>query len=48
MAFSTILLTELEWACRKRPEFVRGNSEVFLFCLNNFSIDKTPQKVDRY
>ena len=34
-AFSITSLTELEWACRIQPEFVRENSEVFLFCLIN-------------
>ena len=35
-------------ACRNRPEFVRGSSEVFLFCLSILSVDKTSEKVDRY
>ena len=49
-AFSTTSLTELEQnhsSGRKRPEFVRGNSEEVLFCLSIFSVDKTPRKVDK-
>ena len=50
-AFSTTSLTELEQnhsSGRKRHEFVRGNSEVFLFCLSILSVDKTSRKVDKY
>ena len=52
-AFSTTSLTELEtelleWACRLQHEFIRGNSEVFLFCLIILSADKTSKKIDRY
>ena len=49
-AFSVTSLTELlEWACRrKQHEFIRGNSEVFLFCLSILSADKTSKKIDRY
>ena len=51
VAFSTTWLTELEQnhsTGQKRPEFVRRNSEVFLFCLSMLSVDKTPKKVDKY
>ena len=34
--------------CRKQHEFIRGNSEVFLFCLSILSADKTSKKIDRY
>ena len=50
-AFSTTSPTELvqnHSSGRKRPEFVRGNSEVFLFCLSILSVDKTSKKVDKY
>ena len=46
--FAASTRTELlEWTCRrKQHEFNRGNSEVFLFCSNTFSADKTSKKID--
>ena len=50
-AFSTTSLTELEQnhsSGRKRPEFVRRNSEVFLFCVSVLSVNKPPKEGDKY
>ena len=51
-AFSTTSLTRtelLEWTCRRKQlEFIRGNSEVFLFCLSILFAEKTSKMIDRY